>query len=112
MQSAGLPDGARTRKSRAVVVGVTRPRWVAMVQDVQAANRHPRSGIVLRAADYQNASALKRALTGIDDAVLISSDGHGVAYSHDGLFPFCFSPARRDKISLRFNLATSSVGLW
>jgi len=46
---------------------------VAMVRDVQAANRRLPSGIALRVADYEDASALKRALAGID--VLISSDG-------------------------------------
>ena len=36
---------------------------VAMVRDVQAASRR-----ALRVADYEDASALKRALAGIDDA--------------------------------------------
>jgi len=49
---------------------------VAMVRDVQAASRRLPSGIVLRVADYEDASALKRALAGID--VLISSDGDAV----------------------------------
>jgi hypothetical protein len=35
-----------------------------MVQDVQAASRRPPSGIALRVADYEDASALKRALAG------------------------------------------------
>jgi uncharacterized protein YbjT (DUF2867 family) len=48
---------------------------VAMVRDVQAASRRLASGIALRVADYEDASALKRALAGIDDMVLISSDG-------------------------------------
>ena len=47
---------------------------VAMVHDVQAASRRLPSGIALCVADY-DASALKRALAGIDDIVLISSDG-------------------------------------
>jgi hypothetical protein len=34
---------------------------VAMVRDVQAASRRLPSGIALRVADYENASALKRA---------------------------------------------------
>ena len=51
---------------------------VAMVRDVQAAMRLP-SGIVLRAADDEDASALKRALAGIDNMVLISSDGDAIA---------------------------------
>jgi NAD(P)H dehydrogenase (quinone) len=50
---------------------------VAMVRDVQAASRRLPSGIALRVADYEDTSALKRALAGIDDVddmVLISSD--------------------------------------
>jgi len=35
--------------------------------------------IALRVADYEDASALKRALASIDDMVLISSDGNGSA---------------------------------
>jgi phosphate uptake regulator len=35
---------------------------VAMVRDVQAASRRLPSGIALRVADYEDASALKRAL--------------------------------------------------
>ena len=50
---------------------------VAMVRDVQAASRRLPSGIVLRAADHEDTSALKRALAGID--VLISSDGNASA---------------------------------
>ena len=45
---------------------------VAMVRDVQAASRRLPSGIALRVADYEDASALKRGLAGIDDMVLIS----------------------------------------
>jgi RadC-like JAB domain-containing protein/putative NAD(P)-binding protein len=52
---------------------------VAMVRDVQAASRRLPSGIALRVADYEDASALKRALAGIDDMVLISSDGDASA---------------------------------
>jgi NAD(P)H dehydrogenase (quinone) len=48
---------------------------VAMVRDVWAASRRLSSGIALRIADYEDASALKRALAGIDDVILISSDG-------------------------------------
>ena len=51
----------------------------AMVRDVQAASRRLPSGIALRAADYEDASALKRTLAGIDDIVLISSDGDASA---------------------------------
>jgi NAD(P)-dependent dehydrogenase (short-subunit alcohol dehydrogenase family) len=40
---------------------------VAMVRDVQAASRRLPPGIALRVADYEDASALKRALAGIDD---------------------------------------------
>jgi NAD(P)H dehydrogenase (quinone) len=52
---------------------------VAMVRDVRAASRRLPSGIALRVADYEDASALKRALAGIDDMVLISSDGDASA---------------------------------
>jgi NAD(P)H dehydrogenase (quinone) len=95
---------------------------VAMVRDVQAASRRLPSGIALRVADYEDASALKRALAGIDDMVLISSDGDASAvmrHHHanvieaatatnirhitftsivdtDELSPFYFSPAYRD----------------
>jgi hypothetical protein len=43
--------------------------WVAMARNVLAASRHLPSGIALRVADYENVSALTRALTGIDDMV-------------------------------------------
>jgi NAD(P)H dehydrogenase (quinone) len=52
---------------------------VAMVRDVQAASRCLPSGIALRVADYEDASALKSALAGIEDMVLISSDGNASA---------------------------------
>ena len=52
---------------------------VAMVRDVQAASRGLPSGIALLVADYEDASALKRALAGIHDMVLISSDGDASA---------------------------------
>ena len=52
---------------------------VATVRDVQAASRRLPSGIALRVADYKDASALKRTLAGIDDMVLISSDGNASA---------------------------------
>jgi NAD(P)H dehydrogenase (quinone) len=48
---------------------------VAMVRDVEAARRRLPSGIALRVADYDDASALTRAFAGIDELVLISSDG-------------------------------------
>ncbi len=94
---------------------------VAMVRDVQAASRRLPSGIALRVADYEDASALKSALAGIDDMVLISSDGDGSAVMRhhanaieaatatnirhitftsivdtDELSPFYFSPVYRD----------------
>src|SRR5439155_10200240 len=49
-----------------------------MARDVEAASSLPR-GIALRVADYEDACALKRALAGIDDMVLISSDGDASA---------------------------------
>jgi NAD(P)H dehydrogenase (quinone) len=54
-------------------------------RDVQAASRRLPSGIALRVADYEDSSALKRALAGIDDMVLISSDGDASAVTrHHG----------------------------
>jgi NAD(P)H dehydrogenase (quinone) len=50
-----------------------------VVQAVQAASRRLPSGIALRVANYEDASALKRALADIDDMVLISSDGDASA---------------------------------
>ena len=50
---------------------------VAVVRDVQAAGRRLPPGSAPRVADYEDASALKRALAGID--VLISSDGDASA---------------------------------
>ena len=52
---------------------------VAMVRDMQAASRGLPSGIALLVADYEDACALKRALAGIDDMVLISRDGDASA---------------------------------
>ncbi len=46
--------------------------WSQWFGDAQAANRRRRSGIARRVADYEDASALMRALAGIDDMVLIS----------------------------------------
>jgi NAD(P)H dehydrogenase (quinone) len=48
---------------------------VAMVRDRQTAAEHLPPGTALRVADYEDAIALKRAFAGIDDIVLISSDG-------------------------------------
>ncbi len=72
-----LVTGASGHVGRAVVCRLASlgRDVVAMVRDVQAANRRLPSGIALRVADYEDASALKRALAGIDDMVLISSDG-------------------------------------
>jgi hypothetical protein len=52
---------------------------VAMVRDVQAASRGLPSGVAPLVANYEDASALKRALAGIDDMVLISRDGDASA---------------------------------
>jgi NAD(P)H dehydrogenase (quinone) len=46
-----------------------------MIRDIQTPSWRLQSGIALRVADYEDASALKKALAGIDDVVLISSDG-------------------------------------
>jgi NAD(P)H dehydrogenase (quinone) len=52
---------------------------VAVARDIQTASRRLPPEIVLRAADYEDASALKRALAGVDEMVLISSDGEAGA---------------------------------
>jgi NAD(P)H dehydrogenase (quinone) len=78
-----LVTGATGHVGRAVVCGLASLRHdvVAMVRDVQAASRRLPSGIALRVTDYEDASALKRALAGINDMVLISSDGDASAPS-------------------------------
>src|SRR5947209_17229191 len=68
--------------ARSSAVGVIGHDMVAMVRDVQAASRGLPSGIALRVANYEDAPALKRALAGIDDMVLISSDGDASAVMH------------------------------
>ena len=69
-----LLTGATGHVGRAVVCRLASlgHDMVAMLRDVQAASRCLPPGIALRVADYEDASALKRAL---DDMVLISSDG-------------------------------------
>ena len=118
-----LVTGATGHVGRAVVCRLASLGHdvVAMVRDVQAASRRLPSGIALRVADYEDASALKRALAGIDDMVLISSDGNASAVMRhhanaieaatatnirhitftsivdtDELSPFYFSPVYRD----------------
>jgi NAD(P)H dehydrogenase (quinone) len=67
-----LVTGATGHVGRAVVCRLASlGHDVAMVRDVQAASRRLPSGIALRVTDYEDASALKRALAGIDDLVLI-----------------------------------------
>jgi NAD(P)H dehydrogenase (quinone) len=46
-----------------------------MVRDVEAARRLLPSRTMLRVADYEDVEALERAFEGVDDLVLISSDG-------------------------------------
>src|SRR6266478_1114250 len=111
------PCGARRR----LQVGVTRPRHGRNGPGRASRKQRPASGIALRVADYEDACALKRALAGIDDMVLISSDGDASAVMRhhanaieaaaaanirhitftsivdtDELSPFYFSPAYRD----------------
>jgi NAD(P)H dehydrogenase (quinone) len=52
---------------------------VAMVRDRQTAVERLPSGVALRVADYEDVSALKRGFAGIDEVVLISSDGDASA---------------------------------
>lgn len=47
----------------------------ALVRDAQAAQRRLPMEITLRVGDYEDVSTLKRAFAGIDELVLISSDG-------------------------------------
>lgn len=118
-----LVTGATGHVGRAVVSSLASlgHEVVAMVRDVQAASRRLPSGIALRIADYEDASALKKALAGIEDMVLISSDGDASAVMRhhanaieaatatnirhitfmsivdtDALSPFYFAPAYQD----------------
>ena len=65
-----LVTGATGHVGRAVVCRLASLGHdvVAMVRDVQAASRRLPSGIAMRFADYEDASALKRALAGVDSA--------------------------------------------
>jgi NAD(P)H dehydrogenase (quinone) len=76
-----LVTGATGHVGRAVVCRLASlgHDMVAMLRDVQAASRRLPPGIALRVADDEDASALKRALAGVDDMVLISSDGDASA---------------------------------
>ena len=67
-----LITGATAHVGRAVVCRLASLGHdvVAMVRNVQAASRRLPSGIALRVADYEDASALKRALAGIDDTIV------------------------------------------
>ena len=118
-----LVTGATGHVGRAVVRNLASRGHdvVAMVRDVEAASRRLPSGIALRVADYDDASALKRAFAGIDELVLISSDGDASAVMRhhanaieaaaatgirhitftsivdtDELSPFYFAPVYRD----------------
>jgi len=107
--------------SRRLQVGVIRPRRGRNGPGRPSASRRLPSGIALRVADYEDDSALKRALAGIDDLVLISSGGDASAVMRhhanaieaaaatnirhiaftsivdtDELSPFYFSPVYRD----------------
>lgn len=94
---------------------------VAMVRDRQVAAERLPPGSALRVADYEDVAALKTALQGIDEVVLISSDGDTSAVMRhhanaieaiaaagakhivftsivdvDGQSPFYFAPVYRD----------------
>ncbi|MET2825609.1 NAD(P)H-binding protein [Mesorhizobium shangrilense] len=80
-----LVTGATGHVGRAVVSQLASGgrKVVAMVRNVEAASRlllPP--GIALRVADYEDVSALGRALAGIDEMVLISSDGDAKTVMH------------------------------
>ena len=67
-----------------------------MVRNVQAASRRLPSGIALRVADYEDAAALKRALAGTDDMVLISSAADASAVMrHNAAFSTPFRERHR-----------------
>ena len=72
-----LVTGATGHVGRAVVSALASRgrKVVAMVRNAEAASRLLPSGIALRVADYEDVMALGRALAGIDEVVLISSDG-------------------------------------
>ena len=76
-----LVTGATGHVGRAVVCRLASLGHdvVAMVRDAQSASRGLPSGTALLVADYEDACALKRALAGIDDMVLIPSDGDASA---------------------------------
>src|SRR4029077_17720038 len=88
-----LVTGATGRVGRAVVsrLALLGHDVVAMVRDVQAASRRLPSGIALRVSDYEDASALKRALPGVDDMVLISSGANETYGPH---LLFTVTPAK------------------
>jgi hypothetical protein len=65
-----LPRGGRAVVCRLASLGHD---VVAMVRDVQAASRRLPSGIAPRVADYEDASALRRALAGEDVAAAVAA---------------------------------------
>src|SRR4029077_8878401 len=79
---------------------------VAMVRDVQAASRRLPSGIALRVSDYEDASALKRALPGVDDMVLISSGANETYGPH---LLFTVTPAKAGAQGLRRSVGCPPV---
>jgi hypothetical protein len=102
------PCGARRR----LQVGVSRPRRGRRVRHLQTAGRRLPSGIALRVADHEDASALKRALAGIDEASAVmrhhanaieaatATNIRDITFTSivdtEELSPFCFSPVYRD----------------
>jgi NAD(P)H dehydrogenase (quinone) len=67
-----LVTGATGHAGRAVVCRLASLGHdvVAMVRDVQATSRRLPYGIALRIAGYEDASALKRALAGVDETIV------------------------------------------
>jgi NAD(P)H dehydrogenase (quinone) len=72
-----LVTGATGHVGRAVVSRLVSSghEVAALIRRPQAAQRRLALGTALRIGDYDDASALKTAFTGIDELVLISSDG-------------------------------------
>ena len=72
-----LVTGATGHVGRAVVGGLVSRRCdvAAMVRDAGAARRLLPPETMLRVADYEDVEALTRAFEGIDNLVLVSSDG-------------------------------------
>ena len=84
-----LVTGATGHVGRAVVAGLVSSghEVAALVRNTEAVQRRLPRGTALRVGDYEDASALKTAVSGIDQLVLISSDGHADAVMRHHAMP-------------------------